>query len=161
MDWINIATAFASLSSVFGIFLLFWQLRQQAKISRSAFLDKIAEDAEKYLPMFVRIDIEGDLFEECCLTNTDKQQIIKILNFFERLQIFLNDGAVEFAPVDRMFSYRFFSMVHNVNVQRQIIRDPRLQPYWGLIDELRLNWVIFRQQRSADIPFLDRFEPCK
>lgn len=157
-NWTEITIAIASSISASGIFLLYNQFQQQAKIARASFLDSIAEDAEKYLDMLMRIDTAGDLFEKKILSHEEKQELIKILNFFERLQIFLMDNVVDIKNVDRMFSYRFFSLVHNTNVQEQILNDEILKPYWALISNLRDSWLKHREKLESEIPFLERYQ---
>lgn len=137
----------------FGLIFLGFQTFYQKRISEAQFIQQLAQDVDKNVMTETRIDQGGDLYELCdSITQDDKASLITFLTFFERLNYLIDNEVGSLDVFDKLFSYRFFILVHNPNVQRHLLLKEGMAPSWAEIFKLHKRWLEYRRQRSTPIP---------
>lgn len=79
----------------------------------------------------------------------DLHAIEAYLEFFEKISLILETGALDLDTVDRLFAHRFFLAMNNPHVEKLIHRD---EPYWPALLGLHKKWSLYRKKRDMPTP---------
>lgn len=156
MDWNAVgalAALLSGLAAAAGLIFVGLQMSSGRRLAQAQFVNELARDIDAHSDAESCLDPQGRLYDVGCNLNTpDKDQIEKYLNFFERVKYILDTGVLDMETIDGLFAYRFFHLVHNPNVQTQVLFEPGMYPYYRAIFELHGSWLQYRQSRKLPIP---------
>lgn len=145
-------SAITSSIAVLGVVFVGLELLQQSRTSKSTFIDSLAESVDKYINTELLLDRNGRLntFQDS-LSADCEAELIKFLTFFERIASHIDNKAIPFETVNNLFSYRFFLLVHNINVQKHLLLNPDMREYWSLIFSLHARWLAYKREAGEPI----------
>jgi hypothetical protein len=155
MDW-NAVTALAAvlggLAAPAGLLFVGLQMRSARRLARAQFVNVLAHDIDDHYAAQSFLDPKQRLYDDgCVLNNDDMARIEKYLNFFERVEYIRDTGVLNMETIDGLFAYRFFYLVHNPNVQKQVLGAGSM-PYYRAIFRLHDAWLPYRQSRKLRVP---------
>ena len=143
--WISTIAAGAS---ALGLILLAAQTRFQTRLAKAQFVNELSEDVDRNIDLEIQLEAGGRLYEGVAeVTELDRQNIVKFLTFFDRLYHLVKLRIVPLAIIDPLFSYRFFILVHNPNVQEFELLHDQTRHFWTSIFCLHKMWYAYRVRR--------------
>lgn len=147
-NWIEI------VGIVIGLTFVGVQIRQNNKISKGNFINTLVKDGEKFFDIEARMEPGGDLFDEKEeISPKDYVELLKFLSFFGHVQYLIEHDLLNLTIVDRLFVYRFFVLVNNLNVRKFILDREDQVGYWNGVETLTENLRTIRQKTGLEIPF--------
>lgn len=159
---LNLISAVTSIVAVFGVIFVGVELLQQSRTSRSTFIDRLAESVDDHINTELILDRGGRLHDENDdLDDACVAELIKFLTFFERVASHIENKAVPFRIISDLFSYRFFLLVHNPNVQKRILLNRDMKEYWSMVFALHAKWIRFKRARGEAIYREDLAQPLE
>ncbi|NEZ54983.1 hypothetical protein [Adonisia turfae] len=154
MDTFNaLATFISGASAVIGLFFVGFQLRSSERLAKAQFINELARDIDNHAAAESYLDRGGQWYTaNAAFSQEDKALIEKYLNFFERVKFILDTKVIDMETVDDLFAYRFFYLVHNPNVQSEILFNTDMQAYYRSIFCLYSTWLNYRKSRKLSLP---------
>ncbi|WP_048321000.1 hypothetical protein [Crocosphaera watsonii] len=144
----------SGISAVIGLFFVGFQLHSGERLAKAQFINELARDIDSHRETESHLDREGKWYEpnepNATFSQQDKELLEKYLNFFERVKFILDTKVIDIKTIDCLFAYRFFNLVHNPNVQQEILLSPPLRSYYESIFSLYDTWIEYR--KGKDIP---------
>jgi hypothetical protein len=129
------------------------QLRSTDRLAKAQFINDLAKDIDLHIRAESNLDRGGKWYENTSIVEQEDVEIIeKYLNFFERIKLIFDTKVIDLETIDELFAYRFFYLVHNPNVQSEVLFHSDLQPYFRSIFKLYSMWLKYRQEKGLPIP---------
>jgi hypothetical protein len=149
------ATTLGIFLTATGLIALALQIRDTRRLAQAQFVSNLENDLTAHYKTYSKI-LPGEPWSNDGAgpaTKSELAEIIPYLSFFAKLKFLLDLGAVDLRIINRMFSFRFFLVVHNEHVQREIIFSTIYYPYWAEVIALHAQWLEYRKERGLPIPF--------
>jgi len=144
-----IAALISGLVASLGLFFVGLQLRSTDRLAKAQFINDLARDIDNHVKAESNLDPGGKWYKNSNLLNQeDIEALVKYLNFFERIKLIFDTKVIDIETIDELFAYRFFSLVHNPNVQSQILFNSDIQPYYSSIFQLYSIWLKYRHKNK-------------
>lgn len=156
MDWseaANIAAAVGLLGMAIGLFMTALQIGKAGKSSRSHFIHDLEGDAQRFQPLFgyllpIGQPANGDLRDA---RHEEELLIFSALNFFEKVQILLQNKSVDMKSIDGLFAGRFFLITHSPLVQSLFLLNESYADYFSQVKELYRKWCLYRKNEGLPV----------
>jgi len=147
-DAANIATVVGSLVGLIGVPILIYQFRKQKQTQNADFFLKLFAEFRSYEKLFtVAHDWENGKTEFDF--KKDKGLIVAYFGFFESLFHFVNKGVLTMEMIDDSFSFSFFSLVCNPQVQeKELIKCYK---DYRNIYQLYEKWKQFHEAQGKEV----------
>ena len=135
--------------AIFGLFGLIYQEKENKKIESARF---IVELNQNYLNDVSHQELIAALEESSDKWDPQiRNSAIQHLDFFEPFCILVENKIIKIGLIDDLFSYRFFRVVNDMRVQKDIIgKEP--DSYRNII-VLHYIWKQQKLKKEAKIPF--------
>jgi hypothetical protein len=149
-----IAAVISGLAASLGLLFVGLQLRSTDRQTKAQFINDLARDIDLHVRAESNLDRGGKWWYENTniLEQEDVESIEKYLNFFERIKLIFDTKVIDLETIDELFAYRFFYLVHNPNVQSEILLHSDMKPYFRSIFKLYSIWLKYRQAKELPIP---------
>lgn len=118
----------AILTALAGLFSIFIEFRRAKKLAEAQFVTNLNHDFNSTdsiirlynkLEKYYRSGGKVDVFED-----TEISDLVIYFTFFETLYTLIEKNIISIAKIHDLFSYRFFIIVHNLQIQER-----ELKPY--------------------------------
>ena len=148
----NIATAIALLPTAAGLVITAFQMRGAARTSRAQFLHGLEVDAQRFQPLFESLLPLGAPLSaaQSEALHKDELMVFSALNFFEKLDLLIQNRSVDLQSIDMLFSGRFFLLVHSPVVQSSILLAPQYKGYFHAV--AHLYRILYRYRDGRGLP---------
>lgn len=140
-----------AVTAIFGVVSILVQSQENHDLRESQFIVNLNKDYinnveyQKLLDFLEKVE-EGEEFSE------DKFDLVSnYFDFFEPIYLLIRKKVIDIETIDDLFAYRFFSVVNNKEVQRQVI-SPYISFYKNIVT-LHYMWKRYRTKHHKDIPF--------
>jgi hypothetical protein len=162
-DAVSALAAVASgLVASVGLLFVGLQLKWNRRLAKAQFINDLARDIDHHSEAETNLDREGPWYEAGkTLTTKDMEKIERYITFFERVKLILDAKVLDMNMIDDLLAYRFFHLLHNPNVQEQVLFHPDMKEYFDAVLELHTDWLRYRQSRKLSIPRPDTPLPQK
>ncbi len=146
----TIVAAFGTVSSAAGVCYVAAQLTDGRRFMKAQLINELEDEYVRHYAIYNRLLPGGDWSPQGCgpTTADEMGRLEAYLEFFEKISIIIDTGALDLRTVDRLYAFRFLIALHNPHAQRLIHRD---EPYWGSLIELYRKWVDYRLERGLSI----------
>lgn len=140
-----------AVTAIFGVVSILVQSQENHDLRESQFIvnlnkDYINNDEYQKLLDFLENVKTGESFSE------EKFDLVSnYFDFFEPIYLLIRKKVIDIETIDDLFAYRFFSVVNNIEVQRQVI-SPYISFYKNII-ALHYLWKQYRTKHHKNIPF--------
>lgn len=142
----------AAAASAFGLLFLAIQTRNQTRLARAQFVNCLSESADLNIDLEVELEAGCRLYDAVLeISKRDHQNMVKFLSFFDKLSQLLRLQVITLAIVDPLFSYRFFILVHNPNVQKFELLGAETHAFWTAVFRLHKIWYAYRVRHGLPI----------
>ena len=154
-DWSAVnamATMLSGLAASAGLLFVGLQMNSNRRLAHAQFVSELGRDIDAHFRAQSCLEPNRPVYDavERDLSDREMALIQKYLNFFERVEYIRDTRVLDMAAIDGFFAYRFFNLVHNPNVQKQVLY--RLAPYYRAIFKLHQEWLAYRQSRNLPVP---------
>lgn len=148
-----LAAVISGLAAAVGLLFIALQMRSAQKLAKAQFINELCRDIDSYAETESCLDREGIWYANGAIFDQkDMEAIEKYLTFFERIRFILDAQVLDIETIDDLFAYRFFYLVHNPNVQSNVLLNPDMQPYFSSVFQLHSVWIKYRQTKGLPIP---------
>ncbi len=149
MSWTEVATfvaAFGTIASALGVGVVAIQLRDGRRFTKASLVNELEREYAGLYCTYTHLlpggpwSAEGpgpDTLDDCSLLEA-------YLEFFEKIAIILETGALDLTTIDRLYGHRFFLALHNPHTHALMNRD---HGYWVLLEDLYHKWSDYRDTR--------------
>ena len=154
LDLIFEKTAFfeivTTLTAVFGIVGVIYQADKTKKIEEAKFIFELNKeyltnfDNQKVLDIFTQT-------KNIVMTDEIKTMVYRYLDFFEPIYIFILKKNVSIDVIDELFCFRFFSIINNRVIQKEIITPNKI--YYKNLVSFHNIWWRYRKKKNKIVPF--------
>ena len=146
----NIASAVGLIAAAIGLVMTAIQIRAAGKTSRGQFLHDLEGDAQRFQPLFkYLLPADRPVTDKLRKAlQADELLLFSALNFFEKVQLLVQNGSVELKSVDRLFAGRFFLIVHSPLVQSLVLLNQSYIHYFTTVAELYQRWYSYRKDNG-------------
>jgi hypothetical protein len=145
-------SATSAIVSAMALIFLGFQVSYQVRVTNAQFIQQLAQDVDQHVMTELMLDKGGGLYAlKEHLDREEESSLILFLTFFERLSYNVDHGVENMKAYDRLFSYRFFLLVHNPNVQKHILLNPNMKSSWVYIFTLHKKWLDYKHTRSLPV----------
>lgn len=143
----NIATAVGLAAAAIGLIMTALQMRAAGKTSRAQFLHYLESDAQRFQPLFkYLLPVGRPVTDELRLAlRADELLLFSALNFFEKVQLLVQNGTVDLQSIDSLFAGRFFLIVHSPLVQSLVLLNQSYLNYFSVVRGLYRRWFVYRK----------------
>jgi hypothetical protein len=147
--WISTIAAAASAG---GLLFLAIQTLNQTRLARAQFVNSLSDSADLNIDLEVELEAGCRLYEPVPeVSKLDHQNMVRFLSFFDKLYQLLRLDVITLAIVDPLFSYRFFILVHNPNVQKFELLGAETHAFWTSVFRLHKMWYAYRVRHRLPI----------
>lgn len=127
----------SAFAATFGLLINARQLKLNRHLSRAQFIHELEVDAQRFQEQFHKLLLDynkGKSINESLKHNTDEKihmelNYLKMVNFFEKLDLIVEEKGVTLKQLDDIFSGRFFLLAHSEEVQNLILLNSIYEPH--------------------------------
>jgi hypothetical protein len=156
-----IASVVSGATASLSLYFILLQFRSQSNLSRAQFINALTKDIDWHTKSESNLNREGIWYNLCKLNSGSIALLEKYLTFFERIKLLLDTKVLGIEIIDELFAYRFFHLVHNPNVQRQILYDLDKEDFYHTIFTLHALWLHYRQSKGYNVPRQEYVLQCR
>lgn len=146
----KIATIITMITAIIGAVALFIQFKKNKDVNQAEFIINYGKyfyevnetnEIEKKLEYY---EEKPNIFEE-----KDRIGIVKALVWCEGLSVLIQKNVIDLDLIDNLFSYRFFTIVHNPYIQKTEL-IPYMEYYKGIF-ALHKIWCDYKKRTNQII----------
>jgi hypothetical protein len=145
------------LLTVAGLLAIAQQIRDTRRLTKAQFVSNLENDLSTHYLTYTKL-LPGEIWSNAGVGPQKSEEVATIvlyLSFFAKLKFLLDLGVLDLSLINRMFSFRFFLVVHNKHVQGRILYSDLYERYWSEIFALHAQWAEYRRARKFPIPFME------
>jgi hypothetical protein len=151
----NFVEYFAIIGALGGIVAIWYQMREEKKISEGEFIYSIYDgfsNNDNIKKIYHKLEnYKNEKNVKDPFTKGDIGYIIDYLTFFETMYLLVKRKILTIDIIDELFAYRFFIAVHNPFIQKNnLIKYDTFYPDTYKLHKL---WVNYRKKNKKIIPF--------
>lgn len=137
------------LVTFIGLYFIYKQIKLASQTASATFIIQLENEFTKnHTEVFKNFLPEGKWNSCKKLSSKEIIEIEQCLVFFGTLQILRENSLIELEKLDKMFAFRFFTILNNRNTN-SIIDSKKI--YWEDLLKLKEDWEIFRKKLGKPI----------
>lgn len=135
---LQIASVLAQLATVVTLIFLYRQIEIGRNATRGSLINELEKEFADYYSVFVKLKPGGEWHDLQELSHEDIGKLENLAAFCEKLKHLIDCDVIELKMLDRIFRNRFFLIVQNPNVIKNVI-EPYQEDWIALLD-LQKSW---------------------
>ncbi len=146
---VAISSAAVALLTIGVVVFAALQLRQYRNLARCQFLHELDRDARSHLAVYQKLAPGGAWFEgEGPKEIGELVELMTYIGFYEKVYLLMEKRALDIESLARLLTGRFFMLVRNPYVRRQIIGNERIGGLFRTVLLLEAKWLAHLESRD-------------
>ncbi len=159
----NIAAIIMAPITIVAIVYAALQIRHAKDSLKAQLINSLESEFKDYYKTYHKL-LPGRTWsndKEGPSTDEELNEIEAYLEFFEKIKLLIDVGAINIGTIDNMFAFRFFLIINNSHAQKKVIyRDA---PYFLSLFALHKEWNKYRTQKDREslleVTSLEKVDP--
>jgi hypothetical protein len=141
----------SSIATSIGIWFIARQIADARRFTKTQFIYSLEQDFQKFGKTYTHLLPSGNWSSDGVgpQTEEDRYELSEYLGFFGRIKLLIDNKVIDLKTIDRLYAYRFFLIVNNTHIQRDILY--KKGDYFLAVFSLHSQWYYYRKLSQQKI----------